>query len=163
MTIGVTRVNGDAIGVVAVDESALSKSYNDARFSNSRGGAQSAPVTHFTVSRNPTFVAIVVKDTSSNVIDISNEMDPGESVEAILKVCAENASILGYQVQNSGGQISLMLEGPHTQSTYGANANLAFAADLQARIRALGTTVGANNIDVSNSAVTNVAFKLALS
>ena len=158
MAIGVTKVNADSLAVVAVDESALASS-----FASSRGGDQSAAVTHFTVSRNPTFVAIVIKDTSSNVIDISNEMDVGEAVEAVLRVCAENASILGYQVEAAGGQISLMVEGPHTQSTYGANANLAFAADLQARIRALGTTVGANNIDVSNSAVTNVAFKLALS
>ena len=90
-------------------------------------------------------------------------MDVGEAVEAVLRVCAENASILGYQVEAAGGQISLMLEGPHTQSTYGTGANLAFAADLQARVRALGTSVGANTKDVSNSTVTNVAFKLALS
>ena len=158
MAIGVTKVNADSLAVVAVDESALASS-----FASSRGGDQSAAVTHFTVSRNPTFVAIVIKDTSSNVIDISNEMDVGEAVEAVLRVCAENASILGYQVEAAGGQISLMLEGPHTQSTYGTGANLAFAADLQARVRALGTSVGANTKDVSTSTVTNVAFKLALS
>ena len=158
MAIGVTRVNADTLGVVAVDESALSKS-----FAASRGGDQSAAVTHFTVSRNPTFVAIVIKDTSSNVIDISNEMDVGEAVEAVLRVCAENASILGYQVEAAGGQISLMLEGPHTQSTYGTAGTSSFASDLQTRVRALGTSVGANTKDVSQSTVTNVAFKLALS
>ena len=158
MAIGVTKVNANALGVVAVDESALANSY-----ASTRGGDQSSAVTHFTVSRNPTFVAIVIKDTSSNVIDISNEMDVGESVEAVLRVCAENASILGYQVETSGGQISVMLEGPHTQSTYGTAGTSSFASDLQTRVRALGTAVGANSIDVSGSVVTNVAFKLATS
>jgi hypothetical protein len=158
MAIGVTKVNANALGVVAVDESALSAS-----FSATRGGDQSSAVTHFTVSRNPTFVAIVIKNGSSEAIDISNEMDVNESVEAVLRVCAENASILGYQVEASGGQISVMLEGPHTQSTYGALGTSSFATDLQSRIQALGTAVGANSIDVSGSTVTNVAFKLALS
>ena len=158
MAIGVTKVNANALGVVAVDESALANSY-----ASTRGGDQSSAVTHFTVSRNPTFVAIVIKNGSSEAIDISNEMDVGESVEAVLRVCAENASILGYQVEASGGQISVMLEGPHTQSTYGTAGTSSFATDLQTRVQALGTTVGANNIDVSGSTVTNVAFKLALS
>jgi len=158
MAIGVTKVNANALGVVAVDESALANSY-----ASTRGGDQSSAVTHFTVSRNPTFVAIVIKNGSSEAIDISNEMDVGESVEAVLRVCAENASILGYQVEASGGQISVMLEGPHTQSTYGTAGTSSFATDLQTRVQALGTSVGANNIDVSGSTVTNVAFKLALS
>ena len=157
MAIGVTKVNADSLGVVAVDESALSNSFG------TRGGNQTAQVTHFTVSRNPTFVAIVIKNGSSEAIDISNEMDVGESVEAVLRVCAENASILGYQVEASGGQISVMLEGPHTQSTYGTAGTSSFASDLQTRVRALGTAVGANSIDVSGSTVTNVAFKLATS
>ena len=157
MAIGVTKVNADSLGVVAVDESALSNSFG------TRGGNQTAQVTHFTVSRNPTFVAIVIKNGSSEAIDISNEMDVGESVEAVLRVCAENASILGYQVEASGGQISVMLEGPHTQSTYGTAGTSSFASDLQTRVRALGTAVGANSIDVSGSVVTNVAFKLATS
>ena len=157
MAIGVTKVNADSLGVVAVDESALSNSFG------TRGGNQTAQVTHFTVSRNPTFVAIVIKNGSSEAIDISNEMDVGEAVEAVLRVCAENASILGYQVEAAGGQISLMLEGPHTQSTYGTAGTSSFASDLQTRVRALGTSVGANTKDVSQSTVTNVAFKLALS
>ena len=158
MAIGVTKVNANALGVVAVDESALANS-----FASTRGGDQSSAVTHFTVSRNPTFVAIIIKNGSSEAIDISNEMDVGESVEAVLRVCAENASILGYQVETSAGQISVMLEGPHTQSTYGTAGTSSFATDLQTRVQALGTAVGANSIDVSGSTVTNVAFKLALS
>ena len=158
MAIGVTKVNADSLGVVAVDESALSNSFG------TRGGNQTAQVTHFTVSRNPTFVAIVIKNGSSEAIDVSNELDVGESVEAVLRVCAENASILGYQVEyDSTGQISVMLEGPHTQSTYGTAGTSSFASDLQTRVRALGTAVGANSIDVSGSTVTNVAFKLATS
>lgn len=157
MAIGVTKVNADALGVVAVDESALANSFG------TRGGDQSSAVTHFTVSRNPTFVAIVIKNGSAESIDISNEMDVGEAVEAVLRVCAENASILGYQVEAAGGQISVMLEGPHTLSTYGTGGTSSFKDDLQVRVRALGTSVGANTIDVSGSTVTNVAFKLALS
>ena len=157
MAIGVTKVNADSLGVVAVDESALSNSFG------TRGGNQTAQVTHFTVSRNPTFVAIVIKNGSSEAIDVSNELDVGESVEAVLRVCAENASILGYQVETSGGQISVMLEGPHTLSTYGTAGTSSFATDLQTRVQALGTAVGGNSIDVSGSTVTNVAFKLATS
>lgn len=165
MAIGVVKQNGSSLGVVAVDESALANSFG------TRGGAQTASVQHFTVSRNPTFVNIAVKNGSSEAINLMNEFDTNttsglpESVEAILKVVADNASILGYAVSYTGSynNLSVMVEGPHTQSTYGASANLSYSADLQARIQALGTAVGANSIDVSGSTVTDIGFKLATS
>lgn len=147
----VTRVNGTAYGVVNVDTAVVTP------------GDQAAAVIHAVTGRKPTFVAIVVKNGSAEAQDISNEFDAGEAIEAILRAVAANASILAYQVEAAGGQISVMVEGPHAESTYGTGGNLSFGDDLQARVRALGTSVGANTIDVSGSTVTNVGMKLALS
>ena len=152
MTIGVTRVNGDALAVVGVDASSLADS-----FATTRTGS-----THFTVSRDPTFITVSICDSATNPVTITSELNSGESVEAVLKVVAYNASILGYAV-NATNQINLMVEGPHADSTYGSGANLSYAADLQARVRLLGTTVGTNTKDVSLSLVQSVGFKLATS
>jgi hypothetical protein len=147
----VTKVNGTSYGVVHVD------------VASNTPGDQSAAVLHAVTGRKPTFVAIVVKNGSAETVDISNEFDSGEAIEAILKVVTADSSIIAYQVEAAGGQISIMVEGPHAGSTYGASANLSFAADLEDRIQALGSSVGANTIDVSGSTVTNVGMKLALS
>jgi len=136
----VTRVNGTAYGVVHVDTAAVVP------------GDQSAAVIHAVTGRKPTFMAIVVKNGSAEALDISNEFDAGESIEAILRVVAQTASILAYQVEAAGGQISVMFEGSSIT-----------AADLETAVRALGTEVGANTLDVSGSTVTDVGMKLALS
>lgn len=139
MPIGVNRVSGDAHGVVNVDQGVHGS------------GDQSAAVLHSITGKKPQFVAIVIKTVTPTVVDISNELDPKEMVEQVLNLLQAKISILAYQIEAAGGQISLMFEGEYT------------AANIQTDVRALGTTVGTNNIDVSGSTVTDVGFKLALS
>jgi hypothetical protein len=140
MAIGVIRVHGDAHGVAVVDV--------DQKVS----GDITSAVLHSTLFRKPSFMAVIVKDVHNNAVDITNELDTNEAVEAILKVVANTSSILAYQVENaSSGQISLMFEG-----------SAITASELQTAIRAMGTTVGANNKDVSGSTVTDLGFKLAV-
>lgn len=131
----VTRVNGDVLSGVNVNTAVGALV--------SLGGSQ------------PVAYGIVVRNVSATAIDISAEANANEAIEKIMQVIARSATPLYYQVQSgASGQISVMLE---------ANGGGWTAATLQTAIRALGTTVGANNIDVSGTVVTDVGFKLALS
>lgn len=144
----VTRVNGTAFGVVHVDRGAAGS-----------GDVSAAELVQFH-GRSLAFLAVVIKNAANTAVDISNELDAREAVEAVLRtaqggdVSGEHyaAGIVAYQVEASGGQISLCLEGGNWT-----------AATLQSAVRALGSSVGANGIDVSGTTVTNVGFKLALS
>ena len=92
------------------------------------------------------FFKIIQQDVSGDVNDLRNELDAGESVEAMLRAILVKANIEMYQVEgDTSGQISAACypKGAWTTST------------LQAAIRALGTTVGGNSVDVSGSTVTS--------
>ena len=92
------------------------------------------------------FFKIIQQDVSGDVNDIRNELDAGESVEAMFKSIQTKANIEMYQVEgDTTGQISVAVypKGAWTTTT------------LQAAIRALGTTVGGNNVDVSGSSVSS--------
>lgn len=103
----------------------------------------------------PEAYAIVVKNGSGDAVDIRTEGQAGESIEAILFAILTKATITYYQIENdTSGQISIMLE---------ANGGGWTAATMQTAIRALGATVGANDVDVTGTTVTNVGYKLALS
>lgn len=149
----VTRTNGTAFGVVHQDRSAQGS------------GAISADELVVNVGRSCKFFGITVYNASGSGgagnIDLRNELDAGEAVEAILKaVQASEVSstnyggeILAYQVEgDANGLISVMVAGSNwTNST------------MQTAIRALGTTVGGNSVDVSGTVVTDTGFKLATS
>lgn len=131
----VTRVNGDVLSGVNVNTAVGALV--------SLGGSQ------------PVAMALVVKNVSGTAVDIRAEANANEVIEKILQVIARSATPLYYQVENTtAGQISVMLE---------ANGGGWTAASLQTAVRALGTAVGANSIDVSGTTVTDVGFKLALS
>ena len=131
----VTRVNGDVLSGVN---------------QNTAVGA----LVSFAGSQ-PEAYAIVVKNGSGTAQDIRTEGQTGESIEAILFEVLTEATITYMQIENTtAGQISIMLEG---------NGGGWTAATMQTAIRALGATVGANNVDVTGTTVTNVGFKLALS
>jgi len=92
------------------------------------------------------FFKIIQQDVSGDVNDIRNELDAGESVEEMFKSIQTKANIEMYQVEgDTTGQISVAVypKGAWTTTT------------LQAAIRALGTTVGGNNVDVSGTTVTS--------
>jgi hypothetical protein len=148
----VTRVHGDPLGVVAVD---ASKGDTDA------DGVLDATLTVANVGRSCAWLAIIVKNGSSEAVDLQAEVDTGDSVEAILKAVQASVvssvqyggEILAYQVQDDAyGQVSVMVAGSNWTS-----------ATLQTAIRALGATVGNNSVDVSGSTVTDTGMKLATS
>ena len=92
------------------------------------------------------FFKIIQQDVSGDVNDIRNELDAGESVEAMLRAIQTKANIEMYQVEgDTTGQISVAVypAGAWTTST------------LQTALRALGTTVGGNSVDVSGTTVTS--------
>jgi hypothetical protein len=103
----------------------------------------------------PKAFAIVVKNGSGDAVDIRTEADARESIEAIFFEVLTKSTITYYQVENNtSGQISIMLE---------ANGGGWTAAALQTAIRALGATVGVNNVDVTGTTVTDTGLKLATS
>ena len=92
------------------------------------------------------FFKIVQQDVSGDVNDIRNELETGESVEAMLREVNSKANIEMYQVEaDTTGQISVAVypQGAWTTTT------------LQAALRALGTSVGGNTVDVSGTTVTS--------
>jgi Flp pilus assembly secretin CpaC len=92
------------------------------------------------------FFKIIQQDVSGDVNDIRNELETGESVEAMLREVMTKATIEMYQVEaDTTGQISV--------AVYPVNAWT--TSTLQAALRALGTTVGSNSVDVSGTSVTS--------
>ena len=102
---------------------------------------------------HPSCYAILLKDVSGNATNVDAEGDAGESLEIVLRTVLEKGIISYYQIETSTPwQVSVMVE----RSAW-------TAATLQTAVRALGTAVGSNSVDVSGSTVTDVGFKLATS
>jgi hypothetical protein len=136
----VTRVNGGAHGVVNMDRG------------TSGSGAISADETVIISLPQMDFFKIIVENGSQEAVDLRNELDAGEAVEAVLRKIGDLANVEMYQVEgDTTGQMSV--------AVYPAGAYT--ASSLQTAIRALGTTVGNNTVDVSGSDVTDGGFKLA--
>jgi hypothetical protein len=136
----VTRVNGNAFGVVHMDRSL------------SGSGAISADETVIISLPQMDFFKIIVENGSQEAVDLRNELDAGEAVEAILRKVGDLATVEMYQVEgDTTGQISV---GVYPAGTWTASS-------LQTAVRAMGTTVGNNTVDVSGSDVTDGGFKLA--
>ena len=152
MAIGITRTNGGLHGVVNVDTGVQTT------------GDESSAVLHSVAGKKLQFVAVMVKNGSSEAVDISNELDANEAVEKIMQVVQRDCTVIAYQVEASTGQISLAVEGTDSvAATYGTSSNQTWVAALQSAIQALGTSVGGNSKDVSGSTTTDVGFKLATS
>ena len=106
-------------------------------------------------------MALIIKNGSGTAQDLQAEVDTGDSVEAVLKAIQASevsstqygGEILAYQVEDdTSGQISVMVAGSNWT-----------ASTMQTAVRALGTTVGNNSIDVSGTTVTDTGMKLATS
>ena len=102
------------------------------------------------IGKTQKFFAIVAKNGSGTAQDLAAEGAADEAVDIILRTVSAQTSIHAVQVENTTGQISLILDG----------ADGVTASDIQTAVRAIGT---ANSIDVTGSTVTDVGFKLALS
>jgi hypothetical protein len=91
------------------------------------------------------FFKIISADVSGDANDLRGELDTGESIEKIFEAIMTRANIEFYQVEGDAtGQISVAVYPSDAWTT----------TTLQAAVRALGTTVGGNSVDVSGSTVT---------
>lgn len=135
-----TRVNGSAFGVVDFDRGATGT------------GAIAADETVIANGPQLDFFKVIATNGSAEAVDLSNELDPRESVEAILRAIQVKGNVEMYQVEGDAtGQVSV--------AVYPAGAWT--AATLQAALRALGASVGANTVDLSGTTVADGGFKLA--
>jgi hypothetical protein len=88
---------------------------------------------------------ITAKNAGDSAIDLRTEDDAvNEAFEAILRTLPQG--VLAYYAANAAsGVISVIIDG----------VNAPDASVVQTAIRALGTSVGANNVDVSGTTVAN--------
>lgn len=93
------------------------------------------------------FYLITVKDTGASAVDLRSEDDAvNEVFEKVIR--ALPSGVLAYYAANAAtGVISVIVDG----------VNAPDAAVVQAAIRALGSTVGANSVDVTGTTVANGA------
>lgn len=120
------------------------------------GGVGSVGVTQYYGGSQLKFFKIMVINGSSQAVDVSAENGVNEAIEAIVRVIETKATLVAMQIENnSSGQISIALE--HDAGGWDAVSN-----DLRDAIRALGTAVGVNNVDVSLSTASSAnGMKLA--
>lgn len=90
-----------------------------------------APITHYTVDAGAS---------------LTNEIAPGEAVEAIVAVIATRGTVVALGSQLNG-EFRVAVE----------NSDWA-AADLQTAIRALGATVGDNDYDATGATVASFTY-----
>ena len=87
------------------------------------------------------FYLVTVKDNSAAAIDLRPESEVNEAIELVIRSIP---TTIAYDIANaSTGVIHVICDGHAALS----------AAALQTALRALGTTVGTNNIDVSGTTV----------
>lgn len=127
--IGVTRVNGDSMGVEVMDIGIKDPSgYSSLGTIISTGigkeiaafkiivqsgatiGAAAAVNLAGTQTKDP-YTGVVTNGTSGSYTTVASEMQVGGVVEAILKILTQKVTVLAYQVENTNsGQISVIFE-----------------------------------------------------
>lgn len=127
MTIGVSRLTPG--GVVRYSYAGAVGTLNGT------SGAQ--------VGASVKFFLITIKDGSNSAVDLRSEDDgDNEAFEAIVRALPQG--VLAYFAANANtGVISVIVDG----------VNAPQATELRDNIRALGTAVGANNVDVTGTTV----------
>ena len=85
-------------------------------------------------------------DNGAAAVDLTNETNPGEALEAIIETIQLKTTILAIGAQ-AAGVFRVMVHGGAWD-----------AADLQTAIRALGATVGTNNVDLRGSTAVDFTF-----
>lgn len=98
-------------------------------------------------------------DIANHAVDMDNEMDPGEAFDIVLRTIGTMATIVGYSENrtdgsNNGQLIDFYVEGDFGTDTYDGTNSETFAAHLEDLIQGLGSTVGANNVDLSSATIT---------
>ena len=95
------------------------------------------------------YITLITADGSS-VLDVRTELGYDETLHNLQRTILQRGTILYQRVENAAtGRLDVCME----RSGW-------TAATLQTAIRAMGTTVGVNNKDVSTSTVTQTELKL---
>lgn len=89
------------------------------------------------------FYVVTVKDSGASVVDITAEDDADNEIYE--KIIGQFGSVLAYDSTAASGLIYVI-----TDSHAAPDASV-----IQEVIRSMGTSVGANNIDVSGTVVVN--------
>lgn len=119
------------------------------------GDMGAAGVANFFGGSKIAFFGMVVQNNSEVAVDMSGEGGVGGAWEEIYKLIATKGTPVLFQYENASNGVA----------SWGIEQNGAgwTRADLETALRGLGTAVGANNVDVSLSVVTDTGFKLAAS
>lgn len=128
-----TRTNGDLGGVNSVD---ITPTANNSIVATGIGKA-------------PQFFGIT-SNLTTTAYNWVNQLGTGYGGEAVMKVIGTKATVLAYEP--SAALLSVMIENSDWTAT-----------DLQANLRALGTSVGTDTLNYSGLTVTDVGMKLATS
>jgi len=94
---------------------------------------------HATLYSTAQLKAFVIACNDGSAVDMSGEGGIGGALEAI----AQETGALMFDSEGTGGLIHIIVDGHAVD-----------AADLQARVRALGATVGTGPVDLTSSTVT---------
>lgn len=135
----ITRSNGDSYSVVYKDAAAQ--------------GADPITAAETVIFEGPAldFFRILPVDGGSAAEDMTGELGVGEVIGEIMQTIQTKGTVAMYQVEaGTPWEISV--------AVYPTGAWT--AAALQTAVRALGTTVGVNNTDISLSTVTAPGFLL---
>ena len=89
----------------------------------------------------------IVHFTIDGGATLANETNPGEAMEAIMETIGTKTTVLAVGAEDGAGAFRVMLHGSAWSD-----------ADMQADIRALGATVGANSYDASGATVAAFTF-----
>lgn len=100
-------------------------------------GNYGAPVTHYTINAGA---------------DLTNETNPGEAMDFIVRVLALKGTIIAIGATATDGAFRVAIENSSWADDNGPTAT------LQAAIRALGATVGANSYNASAATVAVFAY-----
>lgn len=133
-----------------------------AQFTKKHGNAQQVfqPDTQEPVAGSAAYTSVPINVAGpkldffkiATAVDISLEGDHDEAVEIILQTIQQLGTVAVYQVQaGSGGNMSVAVYATEDWKI----------APMQAAIRALGATVGTNDIDLTGTVVTQPGLELA--
>jgi len=96
------------------------------------------------------FFHITLVEADSSALDIRTELGYNETMHNLIRTILMRGTILYQRIDDAAsGRIDISMERPGWT-----------AATLQTAIRAMGTTVGVNNVDVSGSVVALTELKL---
>lgn len=139
-----TRYAGDSNPLVNVDS-----------------GVQLGAIIATGLTKNP----IALKITTTG--NLALEMGTGGAVESVLRAIEQDSTVVMYQVESSGTQLSVLVEasgaGTSTAATAGSSYTPATVATaIQTRLQGLTANIGiASNVYSASTTVASTGFKLA--